>query len=248
MRCMNAIPRTEAENDAAAEASAEAEGKKKTTTAKGDPTGTVDPADKAGAAGSAEKGTAAAASKRAAAPDTASDADTDGAGDAAAADDDADFDLADEPVRPVSGAIGAGVAAVVSAGLAFTALTGTWSSQILGEREKLDNQLHLSQSSAVKAQIEGLYADGWHVTALVNGAFALLALLVGVGALIALRPVASAAYAAVTQRPVWMRAVAWAGVILAVVGLLVSVGMYLDLFASIPTPPAAPQVPQTPPS
>ncbi|MFI0981796.1 hypothetical protein ACH4SP_32890 [Streptomyces sp. NPDC021093] len=231
---MNATPRTEAENDAAAEASAEAEGKNETN----DKAVTTDKAGKADKTDKLVKGEAkdesaesAVAEKVAAAADADVEEDADD-------DDDDLLDLEEEPVRPVSAA--APAAAIVSAGLALSAITGTWTGTILGEREKLDNQLHLTQASDINAQLDGLYGNVWHMTALVNGSFALLALLVGVGALIALRPATSSAGAAVAARPVWMRALAWGGVILAILGLLVSAGMYLDLFAAMPTPPAAP--------
>ncbi|MCX5204034.1 hypothetical protein OG897_21600 [Streptomyces sp. NBC_00237] len=146
-----------------------------------------------------------------------------------------------EEPRPASAGVGAGAGAVVSAALGLAALAGTWPSRVLAERETLVGQLGLSKASAPSAQIEGLYGNGWHMTALVNGGFALLALLVGVGVLVALRAAGSGADvdAGVAVRPVWMRAVAWGGVILGLIGLLVSTGMYFDLFASLPTPPAA---------
>jgi hypothetical protein len=140
-----------------------------------------------------------------------------------------------EEPRPVSTGVGAGAGAVVSAALGLAALAGTWPSRVLAERETLVSQLGLSKASAPSAQIEGLYGNGWHMTALVNGGFALLALLVGVGVLVALRPAGPDA----APKPVWMRAVAWGGVVLGLIGLLISAGMYLDLFASLPAPPSA---------
>ncbi|CAM5519400.1 hypothetical protein GCM10010329_54600 [Streptomyces spiroverticillatus] len=136
--------------------------------------------------------------------------------------------------RPASAGVGAGAAGIVSAGLGLVALVGGWPSRVLAERETLVSQLNLSKSSAASAQIEGLYGNGWHMTALVNGGFALVALLVGVVVLAALRPTGPDA-----APRLWIRAVAWAGVILGLIGLLISTGMYLDLFAPMPVPPAA---------
>jgi hypothetical protein len=160
------------------------------------------------------------------------------ADDEAAAEAAAEAELAELTARSGSAGTGAGVAGVVSAGLGLVALTGGWPGQVLADREKLDGQLNLPQGSTVAAQIDGLYGNAWHMTALVNGGFALLALLVGAGALLALRPSASSAAAGVEPRPVWMRVIAWSGVTLGVLGLLISAGMYFDLFASMPTAPA----------
>ncbi|MFJ2741448.1 hypothetical protein ACIO3O_17490 [Streptomyces sp. NPDC087440] len=151
-----------------------------------------------------------------------------------AADEAAENAAQEETPRPVSAKVGAGAAGVVSAALGLVALTGGWTSRVLAERETLVSQLKLSQASAASDQIKGLYGNAWHTTALVNGGFALLALLVGVGALVALRPAGPDA----APRPAWMRAVSWAGVVLGLIGLVISAGMYFDLFASMPTPPA----------
>ncbi|WP_433545538.1 hypothetical protein ACQPZG_10485 [Streptomyces sp. CA-294286] len=145
----------------------------------------------------------------------------------------------EEAARPGSTGTAAGVAGVVSGGLGLVALVGGWPSRVLAERETLDGQLHLTQGSAPGAQIDGLYGNAWHMTALVNGGFALLAVLAGVGALLALRTSASRAAAGAVPRPTWMRVAAWGGVVLGILGLVISAGLYFDLFAPMPTPPVA---------
>ncbi|MFF8277383.1 hypothetical protein ACF05T_14920 [Streptomyces lateritius] len=124
------------------------------------------------------------------------------------------------PVAP-SG-VGAGAAAVVSAGLGLAALTGTWVGKIAGERETLIGQIK-AQGGTAAQQISEIYGDAWHTTALVNGVFALLALITAV--VVLTRP----------RRPAWVGAVAVAGAVLGGIGLLLSAGMYADLFLSLPT-------------
>ncbi|WEB40274.1 hypothetical protein MOV08_13945 [Streptomyces yunnanensis] len=168
----------------------------------------------------AEGGTTAAADTAAADAATA-DAATDDA--AATADDTADD--ADTPEEPAASAA-AGAGAVVAAGLGLASVTGTWLGTLLAERQTVLGQIKL-QSGKVTDQIGAVYGTPWHTTALVNGVFAVLAMLV-------------AAVVLTGRRPTWVRAVAWGGLALGLLGLLISAGMYLDLFASLPSLPKAP--------
>ncbi|MEK2471541.1 hypothetical protein [Streptomyces noursei] len=162
----------------------------------------------------AEGGTTAAADTAAA--DDATD-------DATATDDTADE--ADTPEEPAPSAA-AGAGAVVAAGLGLASVTGTWLGTLLAERQTVLGQIKL-QSGKVTDQIGAVYGTPWHTTALVNGVFAVLAMLV-------------AAVVLTGRRPTWVRAVAWGGLALGLLGLLISAGMYLDLFASLPSLPKAP--------
>ncbi|WP_406342324.1 hypothetical protein [Streptomyces sp. NBC_00648] len=158
-----------------------------------------------------------------------------------AADVEDDDELADElddeldddglPVAPARTGIGAGAAAVVSGALGLASLTGTWTGKILSERETLLGQIKTAQGGSASAQIHEIYGDSWHTTAAVNGGFALLALLVG--AFVLARPAFGAPDA--PPQPVWVRAVALGGLVLGAIGLLLSVGMYFDLFATLPS-------------
>ncbi len=76
--------------------------------------------------------------------------------------------------------VGQGAAAVVSAGLGIVSLTGSWVGTVASARESLIGQLETSSSSNVGTLIEKGYGDAWHATALWGGAFALVALIVGV--------------------------------------------------------------------
>ncbi|MFE3070015.1 hypothetical protein [Streptomyces sp. NPDC059247] len=128
----------------------------------------------------------------------------------------------DAPARASSGIAGA-AAAVVSAALGAVALTGTWGGRIVAERETLIGQIKLSGSGTPAQQIAEIYGDAWHSTALVNGVFAFVALFVAVLVLI------------LPARPSWVRAVAVAGAVLGALGVIVSVGIYFDLFFALPT-------------
>ncbi|MFD3663382.1 hypothetical protein ACFWVF_22805 [Streptomyces sp. NPDC058659] len=144
-----------------------------------------------------------------------------------ASDDELDDDELDDELlaeAPASSGVGAGGAAVVSAALGAVALTGTWTGNVVSERETLLGQIN-SQSAPPAQQISEIYGDAWHSTALVNGVFALLALVTAVLVLVLARP----------DRPVWVRAVALGGAVLGGLGLLLSVGTYFDLFLSLPT-------------
>ncbi|PNE38818.1 hypothetical protein [Streptomyces noursei] len=157
----------------------------------------------------------------AAADTAAADAATD---DATETDDDT-ADEVDTPEEPAPSAA-AGAGAVVAAGLGLASVTGTWLGTLLAERQTVLGQIKL-QSGKVTDQIGAVYGTPWHTTALVNGVFAVLAMLV-------------AAVVLTGRRPTWVRAVAWGGLALGLLGLLISAGMYLDLFASLPSLPKAP--------
>ncbi|MGW2305099.1 hypothetical protein [Streptomyces sp. NPDC001809] len=189
----------------------------KTTTAK---TGETTGAGTAEATAPAEETAAVALDKKdsepAAAPAAAED-------DIAPEDGDADDELSAETTAPASAGIGGAAAAVVSAALGAVALTGTWTGKVVSERETLLGQIKTSGSGTPTQQISEIYGDAWHSTALVNGVFALIALLVAVLVLV------------LPGRPAWVRSVAVAGAVLGGLGILLSVGTYFDLFLSLPT-------------
>lgn len=97
---------------------------------------------------------------------------------------------------------------------------------VLSARRELVGQIGASSATPAE-QINQIYAAPWHTVAAVNGAFALVALIVAGVLLLAVRDSAP-----------WVRALAWGGLVLGVLGLLIAVGMYFDLFASLPTVPA----------
>lgn len=153
--------------------------------------------------------------------------DTDADDSAASGFEGADFD---DSGKGPSGLVPA-AAAVAAAGLGVVALSGSWAGKVIAERETLIGQIKTPSGSSAAQQISEIYGDAWHSTALVNGLFALLALLVGVFALV--RPAFGAPSS--HPQPGWVRAVAAAGIALGVLGVLISVGMYFDLIVSLPT-------------
>ncbi|GAA1313802.1 hypothetical protein GCM10009647_040020 [Streptomyces sanglieri] len=180
--------------------------------------------------------------KKAAAEDTSYDLDkvtgdavTENEDEDGAEDEDLDLDGLDDDSAKESSGLGAAAAAVVAAGLGVVALTGSWTGKVAAERETLIGQIKTSGGGTAAQQISEIYGDAWHSTALVNGLFALLALLVGIFALV--RPAFGVPSA--QPQPGWVRAVATAGIALGVLGLLISVGMYFDLIVALPTATAA---------
>ncbi|MGW7283532.1 hypothetical protein ACWGIV_35800 [Streptomyces sp. NPDC054844] len=126
--------------------------------------------------------------------------------------------------------VGQGAGAVVSAGLGIVSLTGSWVGTVASARESLIGQLETSSSSDVGMLIERGYGNAWHATALWGGLFALVALIVGV--VVLARPAFGAPGR--PQAP-WIKSVAWAGVALGVIGLLLAVLKYTDILLGLPS-------------
>ncbi|MGW6013582.1 hypothetical protein [Streptomyces sp. NPDC055210] len=141
----------------------------------------------------------------------------------------------DEQVVAAAGTgsgVGLGAAAVVSAGLGIVSLTGSWVGTIAQARDSLYGQLETAQGSPVATQIKQVYADSWNANALVAGFFALAALIVGVVVLV--RPAFGNPDRISAQSP-WVKSVAWAGVSLGVIGLLLAALKYSDVLLGMPT-------------
>ncbi|MGA4986031.1 hypothetical protein ACPB9I_28805 [Streptomyces cellulosae] len=134
-----------------------------------------------------------------------------------------------EPAAAPSGA-GQGAAAVVSAALGLVSLTGGWPGTVAAARETLVGQLRTAADASVATQIKEVYGDAWDTTALWGGLFALVALITGVAVLV--RP-AFGAPGRVAQAP-WIKSVAWAGVTLGVIGLLLAVLKYTGVLLGLP--------------
>jgi hypothetical protein len=154
-----------------------------------------------------------------------------------AADDQADSEVLgedDEAADAAAGGsgVGLGAAAVVSAGLGIVSLTGSWVGTVAQARDSLYGQLETAQNAGVAEQIQQVYGDSWNANALVAGFFALAALIVGVVVLI--RPAFGNPDRIPAQSP-WVKSVAWAGVSLGVVGLLLAVLKYSDILLSMPS-------------
>ncbi len=146
---------------------------------------------------------------------------------------DSDLELDDDESDKESSGLATAAAAVVSVGLGIVSLTGAWSGRVAAERETLIGQMKTSSGGSAAQQISEIYGDAWHATALVNGLFGLLALLVGSYVLV--RPAFGTPSA--HPQPGWIRAVAKGGIALGVLGVLIAVCMYFDLIVALPTAP-----------
>ncbi|WP_153545402.1 hypothetical protein [Streptomyces sp. RB17] len=136
-----------------------------------------------------------------------------------------------EPAQEkVPSGVGQGAGAVVSAALGFVSLSGGWIGTVAGARQQLVGQLHTSSTATVAKQIKAVYGDAWHSTALWAGLFALAALLTGV--VVLARPAFGTPGR--PQAP-WIKSVAWAGVSLGVIGLLLAVLKYSDALLALPS-------------
>jgi VIT1/CCC1 family predicted Fe2+/Mn2+ transporter len=101
---------------------------------------------------------------------------------------------------------------------------------VASARESLIGQLETSSSSSVADMVEAGYGDAWQAGALWAGIFALAALIVGV--VVLARPAFG-----VPGRPQapWIKSVAWGGVSLGVIGLLLAVLKYTDVLLGLPS-------------
>ncbi|MGW3663277.1 hypothetical protein [Streptomyces sp. NPDC005141] len=126
--------------------------------------------------------------------------------------------------------VGQGAAAVVSAGLGVVSLTGSWVATVAAARETLVGQLQTSSNASVATQVKEVYGDAWATTALIGGLFALAALIVGVVVLV--RPAFGAPG---KPQAAWVKSVAWAGVSLGVIGLVLAVAKYSDIILGLPS-------------
>ncbi|KUF14955.1 hypothetical protein [Streptomyces silvensis] len=134
-----------------------------------------------------------------------------------------------EPAAASAG-VGQGAGAVVAAALGVVGLSGGWLGTVASARESLIGQLKTSRSASVADQVQQVYGDSWRTTALIGGFFALAALVVGVGVL--LRPAFGDPER--VQAP-WIKSVAWGGVALGVIGLVLAIAKYTDLLLGLPS-------------
>lgn len=141
-----------------------------------------------------------------------------------------------EAERAVPGAggipsgVGQGAAALVSAALGLVSLTGSWLGTVAAARETLVGQLEAAADAGVATQVKEMYGDAWNTSAVWGGLFALTALIVGV--VVLARPAFGAPRRTV-QAP-WIKSVAWAGVTLGVIGLLLAVLKYTGVLLGLP--------------
>ncbi|WP_149825272.1 hypothetical protein [Streptomyces tailanensis] len=140
-------------------------------------------------------------------------------------------ELLEAQVKEPSGA-GQGAGAIVSAALAVISLSGSWVGTVAAEREQISGNLEMqaATNATVATQLEAVYGDAWQATAMWGGVFALIALIVGVAVL------ARPAFGVPGKpQPVWIKSVSWAGVSLGVIGLILAVLKYTDVWLGLPS-------------
>ncbi|MEU9335226.1 hypothetical protein AB0D49_18940 [Streptomyces sp. NPDC048290] len=146
---------------------------------------------------------------------------------------DTDEDLLDdltEDVTEGSSFVGQGAAAIVAAVLGLVSLTGGWIGTVAAARESVIGQLQSTTSTDVATLVKENYGDSWNTTAVYAGAFALFALLVAAVTLV--RPAFGAPGPA---QPAWIKSVAWAGLALGAIGLLLAVLKYTEILVGLPS-------------
>ncbi|WP_371676536.1 hypothetical protein [Streptomyces sp. NBC_01276] len=189
--------------------------------------------DTAAATTAADEAAPADATTGSAARDAADGGTAAGAEAAGDADEEFDEDGADREDGEDAGhgsGVGAAASAIVAAGLGLVALSGSWVSRVIAERQTLIGQIESVNATTAKEKIAALYGDAWHMTALVNGVLSTLALLLA--AFVLARPAFGTPGRVL---PVWVRSVSWAAVALGVLGVLVFGLMYFDLLVALPT-------------
>ena len=127
--------------------------------------------------------------------------------------------------------VGQGAAGIVAVVLGLVSLTGSWVGTVAQARNQMFGQLETAQNADVATMLQQYYGDSWNAGALVSGIFALVAMLVGVAVLV--RP----AFGDPDQvQAPWIKSVAWAGVSVGFIGLVLAVLKYSDILLGLPNP------------
>lgn len=126
-----------------------------------------------------------------------------------------------------------GAFGIAAGALGLASITGTWVSNVVYERQQLIGSIASNGKSSAQV-IAAEYATPWHKVAMLNGVFAVAAVVIAFFVLI------GGYFLASRPMPGWARAVAWAALALGVIGLGVSAVMYFDLgIHTIVAPPAS---------
>lgn len=144
-----------------------------------------------------------------------------------------DSGAADEELLPVAAkaqpGVGQGAAGIVAVVLGLVSLTGSWAGTVAQARNQMFGQLETAQNANVATMLQQYYGDSWNANALVSGIFALIAMLVGVAVLV--RP----AFGDPDQvQAPWIKSVAWAGVSVGFIGLVLAALKYSDILLGLP--------------
>ncbi|MDX3129292.1 hypothetical protein PV367_05620 [Streptomyces europaeiscabiei] len=157
-------------------------------------------------------------------------------GDSVEADDSDETGEFDEEFPPAaakaSPGVGQGAAGIVSVVLGLVSLTGGWVGTVASARAEITGQIEMqaATNATVATQLQAVYGDAWQASALWGGIFALVGLLVGVAVLV--RP----AFGDPDQvQTPWIKSVAWAGVAVGFIGLVLAALKYSDILLGLPS-------------
>ncbi|MGJ5800246.1 hypothetical protein ACSCB1_14145 [Streptomyces europaeiscabiei] len=128
--------------------------------------------------------------------------------------------------------VGQGAAGIVSVVLGLVSLTGGWVGTVASARAEITGQIEMqaATNATVATQLQAVYGDAWQASALWGGIFALVGLLVGVAVLV--RP----AFGDPDQvQTPWIKSVAWAGVAVGFIGLVLAALKYSDILLGLPS-------------
>jgi hypothetical protein len=144
-----------------------------------------------------------------------------------------DSGAADEELPPVAAkaqpGVGQGAAGIVAVVLGLVSLTGSWVGTVAQARNQMFGQLETARDADVATMLHQYYGESWNANALVSGIFALIAMLVGVAVLV--RP----AFGDPDQvQAPWIKSVAWAGVSVGFIGLVLAALKYSDILLGLP--------------
>ena len=112
--------------------------------------------------------------------------------------------------------------------LGFLSLSGSWLGSVYNSRAETSSQLFAKAATTQTQENQigvNALASGWHAQAVIGGIFGLAALLVGAGVLLAPNLLLSG------KAPAWARAAGIAGIVLAVVGLILAVLTWYGVLA-----------------
>jgi hypothetical protein len=146
-------------------------------------------------------------------------------------------DLTDEELEALTqgntskGVLG-GAFAIAGAGVGLIALSGSWLSTTIYQRQGLIGSI-AANGKASAVIIKDEYTTPWEHVLYINGAFAAVGLLIGIGVLFCGRFLAS------KPLPNWVKAVAWGAVALGVIGLGVAGFTHYEVLNHVITVPAS---------
>jgi len=147
-----------------------------------------------------------------------------------------EIDEEEETDEESSGLI-AGAFGFTALALGFVSVSGSWLSNVYNSRAETSSQLFAKAATTQTQENQigvNALASGWHAQAVIGGIFALAALLVGAGVLAAPGLLLSG------RAPAWARAAGIAGLVLAVVGLILAILTWYGVLAPGLTAPPAP--------